>query len=93
MTASLPMWIVLGISMFLPFIGLGAAIRPLWISYVMAAGASLIWIYGLGLPGFLVATAGGVLGALTGSLLRRFVFAFRARRVAARTNASSGGVS
>jgi len=93
MTASLPMWIVLGISMFLPFIGLGAAIRPLWIPYVMAVGASAIWIYGLGLPGFLVATAGGVLGALTGSLLRRFVFAFRARRVAARANASARGAS
>ncbi len=93
MTEALPMWIVLGVSMFLPFIGLGAAIRPLWIPYVMAVGASLIWIYGLGLPGFLVATAGGVLGALTGNLLRRFVYAFRNRRIAARTDASSRGAS
>ena len=55
MLQSLPLWIGLGVSMFLPFLGLGAAIRPTWIPLVIGLAFSAIWIYGLGLPGFFAA--------------------------------------
>lgn len=90
MTEPIGMWIGLGLCAFLPFLGIGAAIRPIWIALVMAVGASVIWLYGLGLVGFGVAVVASVLGVFAGSGLRRCAIAFRACRVAARTNASSG---
>ncbi|PHX81392.1 MAG: hypothetical protein CK540_02910 [Thermoleophilia bacterium] len=89
MTEPIGMWIGLGLCAFLPFLGIGAAIRPIWIALVMAIGASAIWLYGLGLAGFGVAVVASGLGVFAGSALRRFAIAFRARRVASRTNASS----
>lgn len=78
--------------MFLPFLGLGAAIRPTWIPLVIGLAFSAIWIYGLGLPGFLAAAIGTTLGVFAGNVLRHAVLAFRARRVAARmTTAAQPG--
>ena len=90
MTEPIGMWIGLGICAFLPFLGIGAAIRPIWIAMLMALGASAILLWGLGLAGFGVAAAASLLGVVAGSGLRRFAIAFRARRIAARTNTSSG---
>ena len=36
MTEPIGMWIGLGICAFLPFLGIGAAIRPIWIAMLMA---------------------------------------------------------
>ncbi|PHX81915.1 MAG: hypothetical protein CK540_00265 [Thermoleophilia bacterium] len=90
MTEPIGMWIGLGLCAFLPFLGIGAAIRPIWIALAMAVGASAIWLWGLGVAGFGVAVVASCLGVFAGSALRRFFIGFRARRVAARTNASSG---
>ena len=87
------MWIGLGLCAFLPFLGIGAAIRPIWIALLMAVGASAIWLYGLGLAGFAVAAGASLFGVLAGSGLRRLALAYRARRVAARTSTSSGEAS
>ena len=83
MTEPIGMWIGLGLCAFLPFLGIGAAIRPIWIALAMAVGASAIWLWGL-------AVVASCLGVVAGSGLRRFFIGFRARRVAARTNPSSG---
>ena len=93
MTGHLPMWIGLGSFTFLAFLGLGAAIRPLWIPLGIAFVSSLIWVYGLGLAGFLAGALGAGAGVLAGSGLRRLVFAVRARRTADRTNSSPGGLT
>ena len=74
-------WIGLGAAMIIPFAILGAALRPLWVPFAFAVGGSLIWIYGLGIWGFLAGAVGGVLGVLIGIPLRRGVFALRARRL------------
>jgi hypothetical protein len=78
------LWAVLGISIFLPFIGVGAAVRPLWIALVIPYGISLVWIPGLGIGGFLVSGTAGALGAVAGYYLRGLATRYRARRVAAR---------
>ena len=77
--------------MIVPFAVLGAAIRPLWVPLAFALGGSLIWIYGLGFWGFAAGAVGSVVGVLLGVPLRRGVFAFRERRIAARAHATDGG--
>ncbi len=86
------MWIGLGVFTFLPFLGIGAAIRPAWIGMAIGVVGSTVWIYGLGIPGFLAGAIGAVLGVVAGQQLRRAVLAFRGRRIAARSalNQSSG---
>ena len=87
------MWVGLGAAMIIPFAILGAAIRPLWVPLAFAVLGSLIWIYGLGVWGFLAGAVGSIVGVLLGVPLRRAVFGFRERRIAARTNPSNGGSS
>lgn len=93
MTGHLPMWIGLGSFTFLAFLGLGAAIRPLWIPLGLAVVSSLIWVYGLGPAGFLAGALGAAGGVIAGSGLRRLLLALRARRVADRTHSSPGGLT
>jgi hypothetical protein len=58
------MWVGLGAAMIIPFAILGAAIRPLWVPFAFAIVGSLIWIYGLGVWGFLAGAVGSVVGVL-----------------------------
>lgn len=78
------LWAVLAVSIFLPFLGVGAAVRPLWVAVVIPYGISLVWIPGLGVGAFLVSGTAGALGALVGYWLRGAATRYRARRVAAR---------
>jgi hypothetical protein len=85
------MWLGLGAAMIFPFALLGAALRPLWVPLAFAIGGALIWLYGLGVWGFLAGAVGGVVGVLLGVPLRAAVLGFRNRRIAARTPTTSGG--
>ncbi len=85
----LPIWIGLGVFSFLPFVALGAAIRPVWVPLALALGGSAIWIYGLGVGGFLAAAIGATPGVLVGSSLRRRLVARRLHLDAQRAAASS----
>jgi hypothetical protein len=78
------LWAVLAFSIFLPFIGVGVAVRPLWAAILIPYGISLVWIPGLGVGAFLVSGTGGALGVVVGYLLRGVATRYRARRVAAR---------
>ncbi|MFM9124923.1 MAG: hypothetical protein ACKOSO_07145 [Actinomycetota bacterium] len=67
----LPIWIGLGVFMALPFLALGAFIKQVWFPVGFAIVGAGIWIYGLGLGGYLAAAIGGVAGALLGHLIYR----------------------
>jgi hypothetical protein len=54
---------------------------------------SLIWIPGLGISAWLAGSIGSIIGCFVGIPVRRGMLAFRARRVAHRTQASPGGPS
>jgi len=68
--SELPMWIGLAIFVSLPFIGIGAFIRPIWIGLGFAVASGAIWIWGLGLSGFLAGGGGAFAGVLVGWLIR-----------------------
>lgn len=90
MSDMLPIWIALGFFSFLPFLGLGAFIRPIWFPLGFAVVSPAIWIWGLGIDGYLAGAIGGTLGVLVGAWIgsRR-----RARMGAARNDASPGGTT
>jgi hypothetical protein len=75
----LPVWIGLGVFLLLPFVALGAAIRPFWVPLGIGLGGSAIWIYGLGVGGFLAGAIGATTGVFLGVYLRRYRTARRAR--------------
>jgi hypothetical protein len=77
-------WAVLAAFIFVPFIGLGVAVRPIWLAMVIPFGISLVWIPGLGVGAFLVSGTAGALGALLGYYLRGVATRYRARRLEAR---------
>jgi hypothetical protein len=55
----------------LPFLVLGAFIKQIWFPIGFALVGAGIWIYGLGLGGYLAAASGGLAGALIGHLIYR----------------------
>jgi hypothetical protein len=65
------MWIGLAVFVSLPFIGIGAFIRPIWVGLGFAVASGAIWIWGLGLSGFLAGGGGAFAGVLVGWLIRR----------------------
>jgi hypothetical protein len=83
----LPIWIVLGLFLFVPFVALGATIRPVWVPLGFAIAGSAIWIYGLGLGGFLASAIGATSGVIVGVYVRRLLTARRARVDAQRATA------
>ncbi len=90
MSDMLPIWIVLGFFSFLPLLGLAAFIRPIWFPLGFALISPAIWIWGLGLGGYLTAAIGGTLGVLVGAWIgsRR-----RARSAVAENDPSPGGTT
>lgn len=93
MTQFQAMWLGLGAAMIIPFAILGATLRPFWLPLGFAVLGSLMWIPGLGIGGWLSGAIGAVIGCFIGIPVRRGMLAFRERRVAHRSQASSGGPS
>ena len=91
MTDVQAMWLGLGAAMIIPFMILGAALRPFWLPLAFAVLGSLIWIPGLGLSAWVAGAAGSLIGCFLGIPIRRGLLAFRARRLSHRTQASPGG--
>ena len=54
---------------------------------------SLIWIPGLGISAWIAGAVGSLIGCFIGIPIRRGLLAFRARRIANRTQVSPGGPS
>jgi hypothetical protein len=93
MTDMQAMWLGLGAAMIIPFAILGAALRPFWLPLAFADLGSLIWIPGLGVSAWIAGAVGSLIGCFIGIPIRRGLLAFRARRIANRTQVSPGGPS
>ncbi|MGI9116817.1 MAG: hypothetical protein ACR2JV_04180 [Gaiellales bacterium] len=79
--------------MFIPFLGLGIAIRIWWVPVAFAVVGPAIWIPGLGVGVYAAAAIGSLLGAGAGIALRRARLARRARPSDTHPDAAPGGTS
>lgn len=93
MADMLPIWIGLGFFSFLPFLALGAFIRPVWVPLGIAVVSPAIWIWGLGIDGYLAGAIGGAIGALVGAWIGPALRERRARIDAQRRDSSPGGTT
>lgn len=93
MSEMLPIWIGLAFFSFLPFVALGAFIRPIWFPLILAVVAPAIWIWGLGASGYLPGAIGGVIGVLVGSWIGPALRERRTRLEAQRRDSPPGGTT